>query len=264
MKSIIKKLGLETIDGFKFKKTLGKGKAGLTCLYSNDEENRVFKFLISPRNEEEFERFKYETNINNMITDYNVKCFPKSYSNLKQHDHLPIYYFSMEYIEGKTLWDYLKNRPTPWEWEEALIMLGNLSRSLNEISRYSIVHRDIHPGNIILKNDFSPKKDIYNANEDIVLIDIGCCKDNFYDLCIQNYADDKYNEPEHIRHFGALYSWSPEFLQDPANVGIEHDSWALGVIKVSPFVKTTYRAFLSGSYALHAAFSCSPTENLLA
>jgi len=229
MKDLLVKLGLETIDGYKFVKTLGKGKAALTCLYRKNKKNRVYKFLILPRNEEELESFKYEANINKIITDNNVKCFPKLYTNLTKCDGLPVYYFSIEYIEGETLFDYIEKNPLPWEWEKALIMLGNLSRSLNEISRHNIVHRDIHLGNIMLKKGFSLGKNFFDANEDIVIIDIGCCKDNFYDLCMQNYSE-AYREPEHIRHFAALSAWSPEFLTDPANVDLTHDSWALGII----------------------------------
>lgn len=71
----------------------------------------------------------------------------------KQHG---VYYITMQYVEGRSLEEVLKERgriPVP----EALAVIRDVARALDAAHRMGIVHRDIKPGNILLARDGTVK-----------------------------------------------------------------------------------------------------------
>ncbi|NLM09722.1 MAG: Stk1 family PASTA domain-containing Ser/Thr kinase [Clostridiaceae bacterium] len=67
-----------------------------------------------------------------------------------------IHYIVMEYIDGITLKDYIRqNGALPWQ-EAAEIAISVLS-ALHKAHRHSIIHRDIKPQNILMTSDNVPK-----------------------------------------------------------------------------------------------------------
>ena len=132
----------------------------------------------------------------------------------------------MEFVDGITLSSYIKENPFPWGLNLALKMLGCLTVALSNVSTNFVIHRDIHPGNIILKKGFT--LDNYKIGEcsDIAIMDYGCFKKFTWGL----FKPAQSEERDYLRHFGAISSWSPEFLKDPTSVDLGHDIWALGVL----------------------------------
>ena len=57
-------------------------------------------------------------------------------------------YIAMEYLEGKTLGDYVKEKGGCLSLEEAERILFPIMKSLNKIHKEGILHRDISPDNI--------------------------------------------------------------------------------------------------------------------
>ena len=74
-------------------------------------------------------------------------------------------YFVMEYEEGIDLSQYLKQQTPPLPQEEILSIIMPILEGLKEVHAYDYLHRDIKPGNILLRNNKSP-----------VLIDFGASK----------------------------------------------------------------------------------------
>ncbi len=74
-------------------------------------------------------------------------------------------YFIMEYEEGIDLSQYLKQKNEPFTQEEILGIIMPILEGLKEVHKYKYLHRDIKPGNILLRNNKSP-----------VLIDFGASK----------------------------------------------------------------------------------------
>jgi WD40 repeat protein/tRNA A-37 threonylcarbamoyl transferase component Bud32 len=70
-------------------------------------------------------------------------------------EHEGLAYFQMEYIEGGSLARRLDG--TPWVPEPAARMVAQLARAVAEAHRLEIVHRDLKPGNVLFKDDDTPK-----------------------------------------------------------------------------------------------------------
>ena len=75
-------------------------------------------------------------------------------------------YIVMEYIKGVTLKDYLKKRGTVMDSEECLGLLLPVIRDLQKVHEKGIVHRDISPDNLMVREDGK-----------ILLLDLGAAKD---------------------------------------------------------------------------------------
>ncbi len=74
-------------------------------------------------------------------------------------------YFVMEYEEGIDLSHYLKQKRTPLKQEEILGIMMPILEGLKDVHMHNYLHRDIKPGNILLR-----------ANKAPVLIDFGASK----------------------------------------------------------------------------------------
>ena len=59
------------------------------------------------------------------------------------------YYFVMEYLEGQTLAELIRQRG-PLSPDEALLILRQLADALDYAHHHGLVHRDVKPGNIII------------------------------------------------------------------------------------------------------------------
>ena len=120
------------------------------------------------------ERFKNESEILANITDDNIVDVIHSFSSNGTS------YYVMDYINGKELYEYIKNQGHFVSFEKAwsyyrpiCVALSNLHRNNN------IAHRDIQPRNILVKMD-SETNDI----DKFVLIDFGNCKYHNEDKCL--------------------------------------------------------------------------------
>ena len=66
-------------------------------------------------------------------------------------------YIVMEYIEGKTLKTYLKEKGGKISVSETLKMMEPVIRSLGQVHRMNLIHRDISPDNLMIRTDGSVK-----------------------------------------------------------------------------------------------------------
>lgn len=63
-----------------------------------------------------------------------------------------LHYIVMEYIEGKTLKEYIEEKVI-LPWREAVDYAVQIAKGLEQAHKNSIIHRDIKPHNIIMTND---------------------------------------------------------------------------------------------------------------
>jgi serine/threonine protein kinase len=250
MRKFLTLIGLDTIGAYSFVRPLGGGKASVVCLYEGSTGvKQVVKMLIAPRADAELQAFEREVATLEYLNRYDTAHVPKILSKMIQVADYPVYYYIMEYVDGVTLANYIVNNPLPWSTEKALKMIACIAASLSKTSSQGIVHRDLHPGNIILKRNFDSDKQYTQATVDVAIMDYGCHKKaflNFLDHFPRSGTYEKsnsYDNRNYLRHFGAVSTWSPEFLRDPHSVDVRHDIWALGVL--------LYR-FLTNNYPVRA------------
>ena len=132
---------------------IGSGGMGEVYL-ANDtalERKVALKFLssIHSTNEELRNRFEREAraaarlNHPNIVTIFEVGLFKKR----------P--FFAMEYLEGKTIADLIKEKPL--SSRRTLEIACQLCEALAEIHRHKIIHRDLKPANIVMDNNQRPR-----------------------------------------------------------------------------------------------------------
>ncbi len=63
-----------------------------------------------------------------------------------------LYYIVMEYVQGKTLKDYIRES-APLQIEEALSIFNKISSAIRHAHENHIIHRDIKPHNILITED---------------------------------------------------------------------------------------------------------------
>jgi len=225
MEELLHSIGLNRINEYSYVRRLSGGMASDSFVYESDKGRRaVVKMLISPRNNIELEMFQNEVKALKNTPKIGVNgCVPSLLIDFTKYKSHPIYYYAMEYFDGETLEEYLEKSPPPWSWEKALSYLHRIATALSP-SSLMCVHRDLHVGNIYLvKSENFSCCNLTYVDPGIRILDFGCTKDLFLDV-VGKWKEDPF------RHFGAISTWSPEFIDNPGTVTSSHDSWALGVI----------------------------------
>jgi len=250
-KEFLESLGLLEIDGFRFEKTLGGGSA-LSSLYTRNREKAVFKFLISPRNSIELERFKLEFSVleKNRANSFrigdsfesNVNAFvgPKTSYPLpiikfplaSKHGNL-INYFAYSYEEGELLSEI---DTSEYSIEDKTFLLYRLASGLSYFNQTGYSHRDLHPENILLIEGYNmPRSDVYGDMNDprVKFLDMGNCQrtnlDSDWLLRINRDLDeDAVFQDNNRRILASFVSMPPDFLEKGEDTK-NYDTWSFGV-----------------------------------
>jgi len=84
-------------------------------------------------------------------------------------DHLP--YFVMEYLEGSSLGDRIRELPSGMPWKHVVAIVAEVVKALEIAHQQGIVHRDVKPGNVFLKGGVE-----YGPDLRVKLLDLGIAK----------------------------------------------------------------------------------------
>lgn len=221
-------LGLLQINDYTFRSPMNGGQASLTLLYENEDMKCIVKILVSPRNNEEYQSFVSEYAALKKLEMQQIQDFkacPNILIDFSQKNNMPVYYFGMEFLEGETLKSLIDEEPLPWSWEKSLNVTHRIAIALSEIHIQGFVHRDLHPGNILINNT----EETYDGHRltelGIRILDLGNRANSAADLFGIPNHDDLY------RPKGAVTSWSPEYLLNRGElIGTKQDIWSLGII----------------------------------
>ncbi len=140
---------------------IGSGGMGEVLRGVNKDGKPIALKKILPQFVSDFEyriRIQAEINFLRQIKHPNVV---KVYDQFLLDGNL---YIVMELIDGKSLEDYVKEHG-PIPWSDAAVMMCNLLDTIQYVHEQKIIHRDIKPGNVMVKPDNS-----------LVLIDFGVAK----------------------------------------------------------------------------------------
>ena len=145
----------ETIGRYEIRQEIGAGGMGTVYLGydANLDRYAAIKILSESLSQDGafVERFRREaraaaTTIHPHITQI---------FELSEHEGLS--YFAMEYVEGKTLRDVIRETDGKIEVDEALRIALEAARGLEAAAAKNLMHRDIKPSNILLAQDGAVK-----------------------------------------------------------------------------------------------------------
>lgn len=248
---LLQKLDLLNIDGFEYKKTLGGGSA-LSSLYTRDDEKVVFKFLISPRNLIELERFKLECSVleknransvrrnDGFILKENVFMGPITsyplpivkYSLTQKFSGL-VSFFGYSYEEGVLLSDM---NAELYSYDEKLLLLYRLASGLSYFNQTGYSHRDLHPENILLLDNFSMLGSDRNSLDNdprIKFLDMGNCQrididSDWLHRVDRDLDEDMVFADNNRRVLSSFVSMPPDFLEQGGETK-NYDTWSFGI-----------------------------------
>lgn len=214
---------LLTIGKYQISGYIGSGNCGSVyrAFERTDPTNRVaIKVLFAARNKEESERFKREGIILHKLKH---PLIVRGLTRPSFVEGSPVVWFAMELIEeAQTFATYLRT----CSLGTACQVLAQVCDALAFAHAESIVHRDIHLGNILVRND-----------GDVKILDFGSAR----------HGDDL----ETFKPVGAIRVTSPEALFDQATVGSASDIFSIGCLlyytfaRVWPFESENYGELVS-------------------
>ncbi len=118
-----------------------------------------------------------------------------------------LYYFVMEYVEGKTLYDDL-SKGKVFSEKEALDIVIQIAKALAHAHAQGLIHRDVKPKNIMIHKDGTVK-----------LADMGLAREA---------SDIKAARHEQGKTFGTPYYIAPEQIRGDIDIDGRADVYSLG------------------------------------
>ncbi|WP_255358898.1 MULTISPECIES: serine/threonine-protein kinase [Kosmotoga] len=129
---------------------------------------------------EKVKRFLVEAEILEKVNDHRVVRLLDSFEENNTA------YYVMEYVEGPTLQQFIRDRG-PLGTKEALDLIREIALGLKAIHEYGFVHGDLKPSNILLKSGMFVRIADFGASG---------IKDSFFRLGEHNVVSLNYSAPE--------------------------------------------------------------------
>jgi eukaryotic-like serine/threonine-protein kinase len=143
-------LVVQQIPGYQLLEKVGQGSMGIVFKARQLSMNRPVAIkVLQPRlatNPKDLERFLREAHLAAKLSHHNIVQAIDAGSTGKVH------YFVMEYVEGTTIDQYLKEGKVFGE-REALEIILQIARALDHAQSRQLIHRDIKPANIVLTTE---------------------------------------------------------------------------------------------------------------
>jgi serine/threonine protein kinase len=204
----------QSVGNYNITATLGEGGMGTVFLAEHPViGSKVALKAIHPefaRNAEIVSRFVTEAKVVNQIGHEHIV-------DITDFGNAPngTFYFTMEYLEGRTLSDLIKaeGRLSPGR---SLKIAAQIADALNASHEHGVIHRDLKPDNIFLI--------VRDGNADFVkVLDFGLAK--------LTHADEL---PTHNTRTGSVmgtpYYMSPEQCEGKVEIDHRSDIYSLGVV----------------------------------
>lgn len=200
----------QSIGKYKIESILGEGGMGRVYkAFDPDFRRFVALKIITVNSESSAKRFTVEMRtLAKLNHPHIIRIF--DYGHM---DHN--YYFTMEYIEGKSLHDVIQEQELPVR--DKVVIFHKITSAISYMHRRQIIHRDLKLANIMMKDGDTP-----------VVMDFGLAKDLQQIQDITKTGDA----------LGTLSYMSPEQLAAKKNINHRSDIYSLGVIFYEMLTKT--------------------------
>ncbi len=210
------------IAHFKIINRLGVGGMGEVYLANDTKLNRKVALKVLPadivNNKEHLDRFIREAKTVAQVSHPNVMSIYDIGSIIDEKSKQKINYLVMEYIEGDTLADYLRNKSA--DIGQVIRISEKIASGLSAAHKLNIVHRDIKNDNIIVDNNGEPK-----------ILDFGLAKP--LDPIFSGDSDNTATVSEELTKTGKIMGtvsyMSPEQARGEA-VDIRSDIFSFGIL----------------------------------
>jgi len=196
---------LKQIPGYQLIEKAGQGSMGVVYKGRQLSLDRLvaIKVLLQQlsMNKDFIERFHREAKLAAKLAHNNIVQAIDSGEVDGYH------YFVMEYVDGKTVKDYL-DKGQVYDEKEAINIIYQIADALNHASQKGLIHRDIKPENIIRA-----------SNGVMKLADMGLARLT---------RDEEWAQKEAGMAIGTPYYISPEQIRGELDVDIRTDIYSLG------------------------------------
>ncbi len=153
------KLEEKIVPGYKIVRTLGIGMSGVVSLLQKTIDKTKYKALKILKNDgienlsenQKITRFIREANIMKHIRHKNIV---QIFNSGIYQDKIP--YILMEYVNGRTLTDYIRG-DYKVSLKDKVEIIAKLASALFAIHQNGVLHRDLKPANIIVDKELEPK-----------------------------------------------------------------------------------------------------------
>ena len=195
------------ISIFDVHKEIGQGGMATVFLVTHKATNRrcALKVLFPKhtKNAKFVERFIRE---GKLLKEFECESIAKGYEYGKAGKENPLYFMSMEFIDGPSIQDLL-DRDGPFDEQKAIYVITEAAKALAYMQERGVVHRDVKPDNIM-----------WASNGRVMLVDLGFATMIRKDLAGQ-YEDETCGTVQYI---------SPEQAKGMADLDIRADIYSLG------------------------------------
>jgi serine/threonine protein kinase len=193
------------IPGYKVSGKLGSGAMAVVYKATQLSLDRTVAIKVLPK------RFAEKSNYITRFYKEGKLAAKLNHNNIVQAIEIGeaggLYYFVMEYVEGKTLFDDLSKGKIFTE-DEALDLMIQLCNALDHAHKLGMVHRDVKPKNIMITPDGVVK-----------LADMGLARET---------SDIEAAESEKGKAFGTPYYIAPEQVRGEVDIDGRADLYAVG------------------------------------
>ena len=207
LKEMIKesKAAAGQIPGYKVLGKLGAGAMAVVYKAKQLSLDRMVAIKVLPR------RFSEKSNYISRFYKEGKLAAKLNHNNIVQAIDVGeaggLYYFVMEYVEGKTLYDDL-SKGKVFSEEEALDITIQLANALKHAHSLEMIHRDVKPKNVMITNEGVVK-----------LADMGLARET---------TDIEAAESEKGKAFGTPFYIAPEQIRGELKIDGRADLYSLG------------------------------------
>lgn len=193
------------IPGYKVQGKLGAGAMAVVYKAKQLSLDRTVAIKVLPR------RFSEKSNYIQRFYKEGKLAAKLNHNNIVQAIDVGevngLYYFVMEYVEGKTIYEDL-SKGKVFSEAEAIDIIMQVGRALKHAHSINMIHRDVKPKNVIISTEGIVK-----------LADMGLARET---------SDIKAAKSEKGKAFGTPYYIAPEQIRGEVSIDGRADIYALG------------------------------------
>ena len=160
----------ENYPGYRLIEKIGEGNFGRVWKAERLSDHKIVALKvvkIDPTKPNMLKNLEKEVNILTKISNPTCQPFLVCFNGYQYLEKYNEFIIDTDYIEGKTLLEFIKTVPEKNKYRYLLLIMKDLVKAIAYLHNHDIIHNDIKPENIIITKNLTP-----------VLIDMGVACSN--------------------------------------------------------------------------------------